>query len=262
MPTFQTILYSTDQNVALIKLNRPERRNALTDEMLTELKIALDSAASDANARAILLTGEGKGFCAGQDLGTFGGPATPDSVRHAIMNLYKPVIMAITTIEKPIVGAINGAAAGAGASLALACDLRIMADNAFIMQAFSNIGLVPDAGSNWFMTRQLGYSRAYQLAIEAERISAERCLELGLTNRVAAAASLQEEALAWAHQLSQRPTVALGQTKRLMMQAYTTSLEEMIAIEAEAQAKAVQSHDHTEGVTAFMEKRRAAFQGR
>ena len=262
MPNFQTILYTVDQHVAIIKLNRPERRNALTEELLKELRIAFDSAASDADVRTVLLTGEGKGFCAGQDLGQFDGASSPESVRNSVMNFYKPVIMAMTTIEKPVIGAINGAAAGAGASIALACDLRIMADDAFIMQAFSNIGLVPDAGSNWFMTRLLGYSRAYQLVIEAERISAERCLELGLTNLVTTSEALQDDALDWARQLSQRPTYALGQTKKLMMQAYSASLEETIALEAEAQAQAVQSFDHTEGVTAFMEKRKPAFQGR
>ncbi len=262
MANYQTIRYETDQNVAIITLNRPDRRNALTQEMLTELAAAIETTRGDDNVRAAILTGAGKGFCAGQDLGSFGGIPEPEEVRNSINTYYKPVIMGLCTLPKPVIGAINGAAAGAGASLALACDLRIIAQDAFIMEAFSNIGLVPDAGSSWFLVRQLGYSRAYQVAIEAARIPSGRCVDLGLANKMASAESLMAEALAWAHALAARPTLALGLTKQAMMQMPTVSLEEAIAIEADMQAQAIRSHDHREGVTAFMEKRPPAFQGK
>lgn len=262
MSSYQTILYEVDQHVAVVTLNRPDRRNALTDAMLDELTAAFAHAGKDEAVRSVVLTGAGKGFCAGQDLGLFDGIPTPDAVRATIMEHYKPLIIAMTSLPKPIVGAINGAAAGAGASIALACDLRIMAEDAFLIQAFSNIALVPDAGSSWFLVRHVGYSRAFEIAAEAERISAARCHALGLTNKVTSPAMLRDDALAWAHALAARPTYALGLTKQAMMQAVGSTLEEAIALEAEMQVLASQSHDHREGVTAFLEKRAPIFQGR
>ncbi len=181
-------------------------------------------------------------------------------MQQAVIQFYKPLILRMVQMEKPIVGAINGGAAGAGASLALACDLRIMADDAYLLQAFSSIGLVPDAGSTWFMARQIGYSRALQLCIEAERIPAARCLELGLCNKVVPAASLLTEAQAWVEKLAQRPTRAVGWTKRALDAALSLSLEEAIHLEAEYQALAVETKDHLEGVTAFMQKTGARVQ--
>jgi 2-(1,2-epoxy-1,2-dihydrophenyl)acetyl-CoA isomerase len=262
MPTYQTIHYSVDQAVATILLNRPERRNAVTAEMLAELAAALDRAAADPAVRAIVLGGAGKGFCAGQDLSAFGSTPDPAAVRTAVLEGYKPVILRLCGVEKPVIGAINGAAAGAGASLALACDLRIMAEDAYLLHAFSNIGLLPDAGSCWFLVRQVGYSRAFALAAEAERLSAQRCLALGLANRLAPAAELMDQALAWAEQLAARPTLALGLTKRAMLAATERSLAEIIELEADLQTLAVQSADHREGVVAFLEKRPPVFQGR
>jgi 2-(1,2-epoxy-1,2-dihydrophenyl)acetyl-CoA isomerase len=259
---YQTILYTTDQAVATITLSRPERRNAVTQEMLTELYNAFGRAGDDSAVRAIVLTGAGKGFCAGQDLSAFAGISSSEQVRTAVLDYYKPLIRRMCALEKPILGAINGAAAGAGTSLALACDLRIMADDAYLLQAFSNIGLVPDAGSCWFLVRLVGYSRAFEIAGEGERVFAQRCLELGLTNRIAPAASLFDAAQAWAQRLAQSPTLALGLTKRAMMAATHQDLEAIIHLEAELQGTAVQSYDHREGVTAFLDKRQPAFQGR
>jgi 2-(1,2-epoxy-1,2-dihydrophenyl)acetyl-CoA isomerase len=260
-PSYQTILYHAEEGVATIRLNRPERRNALTSEMLSELHTAMLAAADDAAVRAIVVTGEGPTFCAGQDLSIFTGNLEGHVVREAIVKYYKPLIMAMTEIEKPIIGAINGGAAGAGASLALACDLRVMADDAYILQAFSNIGLVPDAGSTWFMARLIGYSRSLQLCIEAERIPATRCLEWGLCNRVVNAGELQGTAQAWARSLAQRPTLAIGWTKHALCAAMTTTLEASIHLEADLQAQAVQTADHREGIMAFVQKRAPVFQG-
>jgi 2-(1,2-epoxy-1,2-dihydrophenyl)acetyl-CoA isomerase len=260
-PNYKTILYHVEDGVATLRLNRPERRNALTSEMLGELHTAMVAAANDLAVRAIVLTGEGPTFCAGQDLSIFTGQLEGHTVRDAIVKYYKPLIMAMVEIEKPIIGAINGGAAGAGASLALACDLRVMADDAYILQAFSNIGLVPDAGSTWFMARLVGYSRALQLCIEAERIPAMRCLEWGLCNRVVHTGELQETAEAWARALAQRPTLAVGWTKQALCAAMTTTLEASIHLEADLQAQAVQTVDHREGVMAFVQKRAPQFQG-
>ena len=260
---YKTILYSVEEAdaVATIHLNRPERRNAITSEMLVELDDAMTAAANDERVRAIVLGAEGPTFCAGQDLSIFTGQLEGHTVREAIVKYYKPLIMAMVEIEKPIIGAINGGAAGAGASLALACDLRVMADDAYILQAFSNIGLVPDAGSTWFMARLVGYSRALQLCIEAERIHATRCLEWGLCNRVVPAAELGGTFKAWARALAQRPTLAVGWTKQALCAAMTTTLEASIHLEADLQAQAVESADHKEGVLAFMQKRQPVFKG-
>ncbi len=258
---YQTILYGAEEGVATIRLNRPARRNALTSEMLGELYAAVTAAAADASVRAIVLTGEGPAFCSGQDLSIFTGTVEGHSVREAILKYYKPLILAMVAMEKPIIGAINGGAAGAGASLALACDLRVMADDGYILQAFSNIGLVPDAGSTWFMARLVGYSRALQLCIEAERIPATRCLEWGLCNRVVHAGELQGTAQAWARALTQRPTLAIGWTKQALSAALTTTLDASIQLEADLQAQAVQTMDHREGVAAFAQKRQPLFRG-
>ncbi|MFN8490103.1 MAG: enoyl-CoA hydratase-related protein [Caldilineaceae bacterium] len=262
MSTYQTILYAVDHGVATLTLNRPDRRNAITQELLSELLQAFTQAGDDPDVRAVVLTGAGKGFCSGQDLSAFAGNTSGEQVRRSVLDYYKPLIMRMVTLPKPIIGAINGAAAGAGASLALACDLRILAEDAYLMQAFSNIGLVPDAGSSWFLVRLVGYSRALEIAIEAERLSAHRCLELGLANRVTTAESLLSDAQSWAQHLAQRPTFAIGLTKQAMVQATEQNLETLIEVEAELQAKAVMSYDHKEGVTAFIEKRKPVFQGR
>lgn len=261
MPIYQTILYSVDQAVATIRLNRPDRRNALTQDMLSELRTAIEDIADDDDVRAIVITGEGPTFCSGQDLSIFTGKVDGHTVREAIVKYYKPLILSMVDLQKPIIGAINGGAAGAGASLALACDLRIMGDDAYILQAFSNIGLVPDAGSTWFMARLVGYSRALQLCIEAERIPAARCLDLGLCNRLVPAADLQAAAQAWAHSLAQRPTLAIGWTKHALGAAVTTTLEASIHLEADLQAQAIATQDHKEGVMAFVQKRAPVFTG-
>ena len=261
MFSYETILFTQEGHTAVLTLNRPERRNAFTHQMLRELADAVQRCATDETIRAVLIGGAGKGFCAGQDLSTFDGVPAPDDVYDAVMNYYKPLIMALTGLEKPVIAAIQGAAAGAGVSLALACDLRIMAADAYLMLAFSNIGLVPDAGASWFMTRHLGYSRAFQLAAAAERLDAARCLEMGLANRVVAAERLPDAALSWAHELAARPTRALGMTKKAMLHALHSSLAETIELEAKMQSLAVQTQDHQEGVAAFLQRRTPAFTG-
>lgn len=260
--TYQTILYDAADGVATITLNRPEKLNAVTLEMLWEMGQAFAAARDDEHVRAVVLTGAGRGFCSGQDLTAFAGFPTPDQVEEAIVTGYKPLVGLMTTLEKPVIGAVNGVAAGAGASLALACDLRIMADDASLMQAFINIGLVPDAGSTWFMARLVGYSRALEIAIEGERIPASRCLELGLTNRVAPPDQLMGAAMEWARKLAARPTRGIGLTKLAMTHAVTHDLISTLEYEAQLQKMTVVTEDHREGVMAFIEKRQPVFKGR
>lgn len=256
-----TILSTIANGVAVIQLNRPDRRNALTVPMLAALETALAQAAEDPEARAVVLTGAGQSFCAGQDLAALGDAATGEQVRAMIRQYYAPVIRRLCTMPKPVIGAINGVAAGAGLSLALACDLRVMADDASLLAAFVNIGLAPDAGSSWLLTRLVGYSRAFEIAISGARLPADRCLALGLANRIVPAAELLAAAQAWAAELAHGPTLAIGLTKQLFHQALSANLEEMLELEAKLQALAVESDDHREGVTAFREKRAPRFQG-
>ena len=248
--------------VTTITMNRPERRNALNRALERDLQAALEQARDDDAVRAVVLTGAGKGFCAGADLASFGSGLSGAQAQQHILSAYWPLVELLVTMPKPVIGAVNGVAAGAGASLALACDLMVMADDASLLQAFSNLALVPDAGSSWFLVRQVGFRRAYEIAIEGERIPAERCLELGLTNRVVPADQLVEEAQAWAAHLARRPTMALGLTKQIMHAAFTSSLEETVRHEAALQARCFESEDHAEGIQAFLQKREPEFRGR
>lgn len=261
MTEAQDILHDVVDGVATITLNRPHRRNAFTPDMLVSLREAVTHAAHDPAVRAVLIIGAGKGFCAGQDLAIFDGVAGAEEVRSVVLDYYRPMIESIVRLEKPVIAAVQGVAAGAGASLALACDLRIMAHDASILMAFSNIGLVPDAGASWFLTRLVGYSRAFEFAALGERIYADTCLHLGLTNWVVDADTLTQDALTRAKELAQRPTLALGMTKRVLQQATLQSLDDVMLLEAELQAKAVATADHREGLMAFAEKRLPDFRG-
>lgn len=265
--TYEAIRYDEAGAVATITLNRPKARNAFNRALERDLLHAFQYVSEATHIRAVVITGAGRSFCAGADLKAFdevpeGGDPTmskAERVYHLIMTAYGPMTKLLMTMPKPVIGAINGAAAGAGCSLALACDLRIMADNAFLLQAFSTIALVPDAGSTWLMARQIGYSRAYQVAIEAERLDAQTCLGWGLTNKVVAADALLETAQTWAAQLAERPAGALALTKHLMQRAMTSSIDEMIEQEAHFQKQCVESADHGEGIAAFIEKRLPRF---
>ena len=259
-----SILFETSNHIAHITLNRPDKVNAFNRAMALELQQVLDAAAADENVRAIYLTGSGKAFCAGQDLDAFASAdiRQPNRLYEHLMAYYKPMVQQLRTMGKLVIAAINGPAAGAGMSLALACDLRIMSDKAFLMQAFSNIGLIPDAGGTWLLARQVGYSRALQLSAEAERIPADVCLSLGLTNKVVTQDVLLTEAMAWAIRLAQRPTAALALTKRAMNKTMETGLMEMIDYEAHLQQLASETEDFIEGTAATREKRAAKFTGR
>jgi 2-(1,2-epoxy-1,2-dihydrophenyl)acetyl-CoA isomerase len=258
---FDTLLYQLDSGVLTITLNRPDSYNACNEQLTTDLQGALKEAAGDAAVRAIVLTGAGKAFCSGQDLKDAPAPGTRRSLADSLMRRYNPIIRRLTTIPKPVICALNGAAAGAGCSLALACDLRIASENAYLMQAFVNIGLVPDSGSSWFLTRLTGYSRAFEIATLGEKIPADRALELGLVNRVVPAHLLMDTVHGVAAHYASGPTKAYGYIKKMLHRAQSASLDDMLDYEVFMQEAAGRTSDYREGVQAFVEKRKAAFKG-
>jgi 2-(1,2-epoxy-1,2-dihydrophenyl)acetyl-CoA isomerase len=261
--SYQSLLCEQNDSVLKITLNRPEKLNALTDSMLQELQDAFAKAADEPATRCVLLTGAGKGFCPGQDLANVqemsrGGK--PDYGQH-IRNNYNPLILAMTRLKKPIVAAINGVAAGAGMSVALACDVRIASEKASFLQAFINIGLVPDSGSTWFLPRLIGRQRALDLMLSGRKLSAAEALDWGLVNQVVAAEQLMEEATKTAARYAAAPTFAIGQLKQNLDYAESHSLEELLALEAKSQAECGHSADHQEGIRAFLEKRTPVYRG-
>lgn len=259
---FETITLDLKNSVALVTLNRPERRNALNMQLLADLNTAFSQIAEDDTVRAVVVTGAGQGFCAGADLSDFQQKPTGELVYQKIIESYLPLMNRIVMLPKPVITAVNGAAAGAGASLALAGDLRIMGESAYMMMAFSNIGLVPDGGACWFMIREMGYARAYQMAIEGGKVSAEQCVSWGLANKIVADEVLVDEAVAWAESLAKRPTLALGLTKQALNHAALNPLAATIEFEAHLQKRTIPSHDHMEGVVAFLQRREPDFQGK
>jgi len=260
--TYETILYEVADGVATITLNRPSKLNAFNDAMIGETLDALKAAARDDAARSIVLTGAGRAFSSGQDLAAFQERGEGGSIAEHLRHGYHRVVRQMVTLEKPIVGAINGIAAGAGCGVALAADMRIAADSASFMLAFSRIGLIPDSGVNWFLPRIIGYSRAYEMAVTADRVSAATALEWGLVNRVVPAEQLPEIAAAVARQLAEGPTLAFGLTKRAMQRGWGMSLDEALEYEAYLQEVAGRSADNREGIAAFLEKRPPNFTGR
>ncbi len=259
---YDTILLEQADGVATITLNRPAVLNAFDDQMAAEVQDALKVCERDAAVRCLLVTGAGRGFSAGQDLAAIQSRGAELSYRDHLSQNYNPIVEKMRRMEKPILGAVNGVAAGMGMSLALACDLRIASDKASFIQSFVNVGLVPDSGSSFFLVRTLGLGRAFELAATGERVSAEDALRLGLVNRVVPHDDLLPLARAWAGQLAGAPTRALGLIKRMMNRALVLDVEEALAYEAMLQEAAGRTADHHEGVAAFLEKRKPVFSGK
>jgi 2-(1,2-epoxy-1,2-dihydrophenyl)acetyl-CoA isomerase len=256
----ETIERQLSEGVLTLTLNRPEALNSFTIPMKEELLAALKDAARNRDVRALVLTGAGRAFSAGQDLKERQGADVPDLGTELRLR-YNPIIVAMRRLEKPIIGAINGVAAGAGCSIALACDIRLAADNASFLQAFGRVGLVPDTGSSWFLPRLVGYARAAELVFTADPIDAATAESWGLVNRVVPADELITEANALATRLAQAAPLALALAKRSLNRALDTNLEDALEYEAQLQAIAGRSADHREGVAAFVEKRAAEFKG-
>lgn len=255
------VLFEKRDKLAIITLNRPKQYNAINHDLVEGLIKYLDQVAGDDNVRAILLTGNGKGFCAGADMMGFGN-ASPKQVKDYLNMYYGTIVRTLMEMPKPVICAINGPVAGAGLGLALACDFRVMAETANFRYAFINIGLGPDAGSSWFLARTVGYSKALEIAVEGKKIPAAECYRLGLTNKLVSLEELMPTALNWASQLADRPTIGFAATKRDMNFAMINDLPSTIAFEATQQMACLASEDHKEGVRAFLEKRKPNFVGK
>lgn len=261
--SYDTLRAERDGAVLTLTMDRPERRNALSPQLDADLRAAFsEGEATASDVRAVVLTGAGESFCSGADLSAFEDLTGPKAVEAYLKEHYLPLIEALTALEKPVIAAVNGAAAGAGAALALACDLRVMAEEAALVVAFSSIGLVPDMGMTWLLARHVGYGRAYELCAGGEPLPADRCHQWGLANRVVPGGNLAEAATDWAQELAGRPTRALGLTKKALYYAMSHSLPEAIEREAELQREASATADHREGVEAFLQKREPQFEGR
>ncbi|ATF15556.1 MULTISPECIES: enoyl-CoA hydratase-related protein [Brevibacillus] len=258
---YETILYEVSEGVAVVTLNRPDKFNAFTAVMNKEITDALKQAQKDADVRCIVLTGAGRAFNAGQDLSDVSGGGDVD-YGGFLRDRYNPMILQFQKTEKPIIAAVNGVAAGAGMSVALACDIRLASEKASFVNAFVNIGLVPDSGGCYFLPRIVGIGKALELAMTGEKVSAEEAMRIGLVNQVYPAESFIEDALAYARKLASLPTKGIGLIKRTMYKGLEMGLEETLEYEAFAQEAAGSTADHKEGVTAFMEKRAPRFTGR
>lgn len=253
------VLTQRDGAVLTITFNRPEVYNAFNRELHAALREALTEAA-DASVRCVVVTGAGKGFCAGQDLKEFGEVSA--SIDESLEQTYHPNVRLIRSLEKPVIAAVNGPAAGAGLSFACACDVRVASEAATFVPGFIGIGLVPDAGGTWFIHRLLGFSRAFEWMSSNRRLSATEALEWGLVSEVIPAADFEERVADLAAEWAARPTLAIARTKQLFEHAYDATLEAQLALEAKLQQETVGTADFTEGVNAFLDKRPPEFTGR
>ncbi|MBL6425944.1 MULTISPECIES: enoyl-CoA hydratase-related protein [Maritimibacter] len=256
---YDTILYDLAGGIATITLNRPDKMNALTPQMRAELAEALKRAGT--TARVIVLTGAGAAFCSGQDLGE-GSTAAAVDLERVLRDEYEPVIRAIATVPVPVIAAVNGPAAGAGASLALAADVVIATRSAYFLQAFTRIGLIPDAGGTWALPRQVGLPRAMGAALFAEKIEAEQAADWGMIWEVFDDDTFEAGWRARAEQLAAGPTQAYRAVKTAMRASLENDLDTQLSLEAKLQGKCGQTRDFKEGVLAFREKRKASFEGR
>jgi 2-(1,2-epoxy-1,2-dihydrophenyl)acetyl-CoA isomerase len=257
---FQFITYQVTDGVATITLNRPEVYNALNDGITYELQDAWKAVAKDDTVRVVVLTGAGKAFCSGQDL--------KDSSKHgkrsfldSLHKRYNPIILAMRNLPKPIVCRLNGVAAGAGCSMALACDVIVAAEEATLIEVFINIGLVPDSGSAYFLPRLVGMAKSFELCSMGSKVSATEALKIGLVNKVVPSSELEASVKSYTDYFAKAPTKAIGLIKKMLNKSATSTLDEMLEYEAYSQEIAGDTHDHKEGVQAFLEKRKPNFIG-
>ena len=259
-----TVLYEARGAVGLVTLNRPQNLNSFNRQMHHDLWAALAQAEADPAVRALVITGAGRGFCAGADLADFDFTPGPGLVERAnpgpiIDQAFNPTVRKLQALRMPIVAAVNGVAAGAGASLVMTCDIAIASPNASFIQAFSKIGLIPDAGGTWFLAERLGVARAMALAMTGDKLTAEKAKEWGMIWEVSE--DCLAAALAMAERLATMPTVALVATRRLLRDAGQRTLDQQLDAERDAQSALGRTHDYIEGVSAFLQKRPAQFKG-
>ncbi|MEJ6749700.1 MAG: enoyl-CoA hydratase-related protein [Flavobacteriales bacterium] len=254
------IKYELIDGVGKITLNRAEKYHSFVREMALQLQDVLDICKEDENVRAILITAEGKAFCAGQDLGEATDPNGPE-LTQIVQEHYNPIIRKIRYIEKPVVAAVNGVAAGAGASIAICCDIVVATESASFIQAFSKIGLIPDSAGTFFLPRLVGMQKATALMMTAESVSSKDAEEMGMIYKVFPDDKFVEESWKLVSKLAKMPTKGLGLTKQLLNASYSNNLEQQLSMEDKYQTIAGKSSDFKEGVSAFLEKRKANFKG-
>lgn len=258
---YEFLKYENSDGVATITLNRPEVYNALNDGITFELQDALKQAGKDDAVRVIVLTGEGKAFCSGQDLKA-SSTQEKRSFIDSLHKRYNPIIRAMRNLPKPIICRLNGVAAGAGCSIALACDIIVASEESMLTEVFVNIGLVLDSGSSYFLPRLVGSAKAFELSTMGTRIKGQQAFELGLVNKVVAADQLDEAVNSYTDYYAKAPTKAIGLMKKMLNKSGSSTLDEMLEYEAYCQEIAGSSEDYKEGVMAFLEKRKAEFKGK
>lgn len=260
---FNTIEFDINEGVATLRLNRPKALNSFTREMHAEVREAMQQVTEDNSIRCLVITGQGRGFCAGQDLGdrAVSNDAGAPDLGESVKKNYNPLIRSIMHLPKPVICAVNGVAAGAGSSIALACDIVLAARSASFIQAFCKIGLVPDSGGTWNLPRAVGLARAKGLALLGDRLSADMAEQWGLIWKCVDDDDLQQEAQKMARHFASQPTVALGRIKKLLHVSASNPLDTQLDLEQQAMQTLGQSEDYREGVAAFMEKRPPAFKG-
>jgi 2-(1,2-epoxy-1,2-dihydrophenyl)acetyl-CoA isomerase len=261
--TYESIKFTLAHGIAVLTLNRPDRLNSFTQAMHGEVRDALDKLQADKSARVLVLTGAGRGFCAGQDLNDRAvEPGAPGvDLGESVEKFYAPLVTTLRTLPMPVICAVNGVAAGAGANLALACDIVLAAKSASFIEAFCKLGLIPDTGGTWVLPRLIGPARAMGLALLGDKLPAEKAEQWGLIWRCVPDEALMDEAMAMAEHFAAAPTKGLAFTKKAMLASWTNTLQEQLQLEAGMMRELGYSHDYREGVAAFIEKRQPHFKG-
>jgi 2-(1,2-epoxy-1,2-dihydrophenyl)acetyl-CoA isomerase len=261
--TYESIQFAIANGIAVLTLNRPDRLNSFTKAMHGEVRDALDKLQADKTVRVLVLTGAGRGFCAGQDLNDRAvEPGAPGvDLGESVEKYYAPLVTTLRTLPMPVICAVNGVAAGAGANLALACDIVLAAKSASFIEAFCKLGLIPDTGGTWVLPRLIGPARAMGLALLGDKLPAEKAEQWGLIWRCVPDEALMDEAMAMAEHFAKAPTKGLAFTKKAMLASWTNTLEQQLQLEAGMMRELGYSHDYREGVAAFIEKRQPHFKG-